>query len=250
MTAAPRSLLLINGNTDAALTRRLVERARALLPHDREVVGATALYGADYIDTRADAVVAAHAIVETITAELRQRPAAHFDACLIACFGEPGIGAARELFPLPIIGMAEASILSALQLGERFAIVTAGARWPGMLRELMRQQRLEERCCAVLALDGRAPHLATRPHEARDAIGTAVVEAVEVHRAEVVIIGGAALAGFAQDLQPRCDVPLVCSFAAALAQAEALAALRRAGTAPRRDGKTPPTVREMEAAGR
>jgi Asp/Glu/hydantoin racemase len=31
-----------------------------------------------------------------------------FDACLIACFGEPGIAAAREVLPFPVVGIAEA----------------------------------------------------------------------------------------------------------------------------------------------
>ena len=46
------------------------------------------------------------------------------DAAIIAAFGDPGLAAARELFDFPVVGMAEAAILTAVQLGGRFAIVT------------------------------------------------------------------------------------------------------------------------------
>ncbi|WP_201274278.1 aspartate/glutamate racemase family protein [Microvirga brassicacearum] len=223
---ARTSLLIVNGNTNRSLTLRLNDRARMLLHPEREIVSATALSGSNYITTRADAVIAAQAIVETIAAEMRRLSPRTYDACVLACFGEPGIGAAREIFPFPIIGMAEASILSALQLGERFAIVTVGERWPGMLRELMRQQGLGERCCGILGLAGHALDFVSQPTEARVAVREAVDRAVREHGADVVVIGGAALAGFADELQPSFDVPLICSFTAALAQAEALATIR------------------------
>jgi allantoin racemase len=125
-----RGLLLVNANTTAALTDRLVAAARDLTDPDCTIIGATALFGPAYIASRADAAVAAHATTETISDAVRRRSPETFDACILACFGDPGLGAARETFPFPIVGMAEASILSALQLGDRFAIVTVGERWP------------------------------------------------------------------------------------------------------------------------
>ncbi|OCX14851.1 hypothetical protein QV13_20810 [Mesorhizobium hungaricum] len=221
-----RRLLLVNGNTNAALTDRLVERARVALPPERDIIGATAIYGPGYISARADAVVAARAIVDTIALEVKEYGAENISVCLLACFGEPGIGAAREIYPFPVVGMAEASILSAMQLGERFAIVTVGERWPSMLRELMRQQRLDDRCCATLAINGHALEVAASAEGARRKVAELISEAREQHGADVIIVGGAALAGVANDLQPEFDVPLICSFSAGLAQAEALASLR------------------------
>jgi allantoin racemase len=220
-------LLIVNGNTNLALTERLRDQARAMLPSERNVTALTARFGAEYISDRESAAVAAHAIIDTVKEHLAEASDNKYDACLLACFGEPGIGAAKEVFDFPVVGMAEASIVSALQLGERFAIVTIGERWPGMLRELMRQQRLEDRCCGMYAIPGRALDLAARPAEARSAVRVLVDKAIREQGADVVIIGGAALAGIAQDLQPEWDIPLVCSFHAGLVQAEAMAGLRR-----------------------
>ncbi|MEK1888480.1 MAG: aspartate/glutamate racemase family protein [Phyllobacterium sp.] len=220
-------LLIVNGNTNAVLTERLREKARAILPSGRQITALTARFGAEYISDRESAAVAAHAIMETVKGHLLEVGPQNYDACLLACFGEPGIGAAKEVFDFPVVGMAEASIVSALQLGERFAIVTIGERWPGMLRELMRQQSLQERCCGMNSIPGKALDLAARPEDARNAVRVLVKRAIVEEGADVVIIGGAALAGIAQSLQPEWDAPLVCSFHAGLLQAEAMAGLRR-----------------------
>lgn len=220
-------LLMVNGNTNGALTERLQLQAQAFLSPEWHTTALTALYGADYISDRESAAIAAHAIIDTVKAHLAE-DTRRYDACLLACFGEPGIGAVKEVFDFPVVGMAEASIVSALQLGERFAIVTVGERWPGMLRELMRQQRLEDRCSGILSIPGKALDLAARPDAARLAVRELIDKAIESQGADVIIIGGAALAGVAPTLQPHYQVPLVCSLHAGLAQAEALAGLRRA----------------------
>ena len=59
-------LLLLNGNTDPAITERLAGAARTLCPH--EVVPMTARFGARYIATRAAAAIAAHAVLDALAA--------------------------------------------------------------------------------------------------------------------------------------------------------------------------------------
>ena len=43
--------------------------------------------------------------------------AATIDAAIVAAFGDPGLGGARELFDFPVVGMAEAAMLMACMLG-------------------------------------------------------------------------------------------------------------------------------------
>lgn len=47
-----------------------------------------------------------------------------FDAVMVLCFLDPGVREAREVMDIPVIGVAEASMFLACQLGGRFAIVT------------------------------------------------------------------------------------------------------------------------------
>lgn len=103
-------LLLLNGNTDAAITAALARHAAAAIPRlglpAAEVHPVTAGFGARYISTRAAVAVAGHAVLAALAEHVGpDNPRGH-DAALIACFGEPGIEAAREVMPIPVVGMA------------------------------------------------------------------------------------------------------------------------------------------------
>ncbi len=52
-----------------------------------------------------------------------------YDGVVIACYFDPAVRAARQLLPLPVVGIAEASMLLASLMGLRFAVVTSDQRY-------------------------------------------------------------------------------------------------------------------------
>ncbi|AZS78620.1 hydrogenase expression protein HupH [Achromobacter spanius] len=221
----PYRLLVVNGNTTSSLTDRLAAQAQSFLGGAAHIHAVTAVFGPAYIASRVEAAVAAHAVLETVEREVAQADAP-FDACLLACFGEPGIGAVRECLTVPVVGMAEASIMAAMQRGDRYAIVTVGQRWPGMLREQIRQLGLDARCAAIIALPGNALDYVSQTPESAAQVSLALDAAV-TQGADVIIVAGAALAGYLPVLTRRPAVPVIDSYRAALAQVLALASLDR-----------------------
>ena len=77
-------------------------------PSDTEIDTITAPWGLPYIATRAEATVAGHVILKMLAGHHR-----NYDAAVIAAFGDPGLGGARELFDIPIVGISEAAMLTA-----------------------------------------------------------------------------------------------------------------------------------------
>jgi Asp/Glu/hydantoin racemase len=223
MNQVPRRLLLINSNTSAALTARLHQRACAFLGANWTIAAETASFGSPYITQRTEVIVAGHAALAAADKAMKADGA--FDACLIACFGEPGIAAAREMLPFPVVGMAEASVLCALQVGRRYAVVTVGEHWPAMIEDYLQTLSLHERCVGVLPISGQALDLAADRAFALRQISAAVEQAL-ARGADAVIVGGAAIADFTQDLQGVFRAPLINSLDAGLAQVEALTCLR------------------------
>ena len=221
-------LLLLNGNTDPAITDLLAARAAEAIPRlglpPAEIVPATAPFGARYIATRAAVAIAGHAVLAALAEHVGPANPRGFDAALIACFGEPGIEAAREILPIPVVGMAEASIAAALRIAPRIALLTGGALWVPMLEEfaLLRGHGPDR-----VLVRGVAP---TGDMIARDPDG-AVALLAEAARAAArdgagaVVLGGAGLAGLAPRLAPHVPVPVLdsldCALAAALAPATA-----------------------------
>ena len=115
-------------------------------------------------------------------------------------------------------------MLAACQLGGRVALVTGGARWVPMLEEFVAAMGLAHRLAGVHAVALTGAEIAAAPERALDALAETASRAVAEDGAEVVVLGGAGLAGLARRLQPRVPVPLLDSLACLLAQAQALAA--------------------------
>ncbi|MCS6890849.1 MAG: aspartate/glutamate racemase family protein [Rhodovarius sp.] len=219
-------LLLINGNTDQAITDRLAMLARAALPRlglAAEIAAVTAPFGARYIATRAAAAVAGHAVLVALARAL-SAPAAQFDAVVIACFGDPGLEAARELCPLPVIGMAEASLQLAdrLAAGGRIAVLTGGAAWVPMLEEFCLIRGLGPDRVLVRAIPPTGAQIAAAPEAAIAALAREA-QAAAAAGAAAVVLGGAGLAGLAQRVAEAAGVPVLDSLDCALTAAAAAA---------------------------
>jgi allantoin racemase len=220
-------LLLINPNTSPEVTATVARAAAPLLPEGVELLPVTGRFGARYIASRAAAAIAGHAALDAL--------AEHVDGCdavLLACFGDPGLLALKELSPVPVIGMAEAACHLACLTARRFAIVTGGERWPAMLEEFVAAEGLASRLTGIRALAPTGDVLTKDLDASIAQLAEACRQAVDADGAEAVILGGAALAGLAGRVGRTIDVPVICSLAAGLAATIAMARLhtRRPGT--------------------
>jgi allantoin racemase len=214
-------VLMLNPNTSRSVTDLIADAARAAAAPGTEIVPATAPRGVPYIATRAEAVLGGAVALEML-AELH----GGVDAAVIAAFGDPALGGARELFPIPVVGLAEAGMLTACMLGARFAIVTFAQALEPWYRECVEWHGLERRCAGVRALGGAFRSIGDVQREKEDLLVELALRAVEEDRADVVLLAGAPLAGLAPRVADRIPVPVVDCVAAAVKQAEALIALR------------------------
>jgi Asp/Glu/hydantoin racemase len=197
-------ILLINPNTSAHVTDLVAGHVRTQLNGRAELRAVTGRFGARYIASRAAAAIAGHAALDALAEH-----GADCDAVYLACFGDPGLLALRELSRVPVIGMAEAACREAAARG-RFGIVTGGAAWEPMLREFVAALGLSNALAALRTVAPSGGAIASDPD-------SAVAMLIEAGRAcvtsgsETVILGGAGLAGLATRIAPQIPVPLICS---------------------------------------
>ena len=225
-------LLLINPNTSADLTTRMASLARSQLGPDVEVLATTAERGVPYIASRAEADIAAVVVLETIAAHHSS-----VDAAIIAAFGDPGLLAARELFAIPVVAMADAAVLTACALGRRYAIATFSPTLLAWYRDAIELTGLANRCVGIEAASEPFASIASVREEARAALIELVRRLAEERRADVAILAGAPLSGLARELGDDLAIPAVDPLAAAVLQAEALV---RLGAVSRRSAPRPP----------
>ena len=214
-------LLFLNPNTSANLTELGAQVAREVARADTEILPATGRFGARYITTRAAAAIAGHAALDAFAREKNKA-----DVVLLACFGDPGLFALRELAHVPVVGMAEASCHMASTLGRKFSIVTGGRRWGPMLEEFVAAIGLSANLASVRTMAPSGDEIAANPDAALDSLAAVCAEAADQDGAEAVILGGLGLAGLAERIADKIPVPVIDNVIAGVRVAEAAADLR------------------------
>jgi allantoin racemase len=203
-------ILLINPNTSADMTRLIVEQAAKHVPPGVAIDSATASFGASVIASRASYAIAAHAALDCFA-----RHGGAASGIIVACFGDPGVPAIREMAIIPVIGLAEASVKIAGRRKRPFAIVTAGLAWKPMLTEFVSLMPEVKLFTGVYCLDAIGGSVSREPDRFVGPIADQISKA-RADGAESVILGGAALAGFASRLD--CEPILIDCVAAAVTE--------------------------------
>ena len=222
-------LLLINPNTTQSITDLVLKHAKRFAAKGTTLRAISGAFGPRYIASRIGYAIAGHAAVDALANDRGAR-----DAVVLAGFGDPGLAALKEVSKVPVVGMAEASILQACAIGRRFSIVTGGERWKPMLEEFVAAQGLAARLASVRTVAPTGADIARNPKAAMALLARGCSACAREDGADVVILGGAGLAGLAAKLQGTVDVPLLDGVACAISMAEALAKQKpcRAGTPP------------------
>ncbi len=213
-------ILLVNPNMTRAMTDTMVEIAGPLAGDRAEIVPVTATRGFPYIASRAEATIAGAIAIETIADNLRG-----IDAVVIAAFGDPGLAGARELFDVPVVGLAEASAMSAAMLGERFSVVTFSPLMMRWYAASIIDTGLGARFTGVRTPPSHIADVGRAANDLRDELVALARRAVREDGADVVILGGAPLAGLAPQIAHEVPAAVIDPIAAATAQALALASL-------------------------
>jgi allantoin racemase len=166
------------------------------------------------------------ALAQPPTLELvRQANDEGYDAVILACFSDPALNAAKEISDIPVIGIEESTMHIAAMLGHKFSVTTA-FRNRAPTRELhARKHGLESAYASTLVLNMSVLEMDANPKKAKARILEAAREAVEQDGAEVIILGCAGLAGYAEDVERELGVVVLDPTSVALKVAEALADL-------------------------
>lgn len=229
-------ILLINPNISVSVTALIEAEAQRVASPGTTLTAVTAPFGVAYIETRFEALIGGYA-----AACVAGEHAHGHDAVVVAAFGDPGLTALREAVPVPVVGMTEAALATAGQLGRRFAIVAISRRIVGWYRDTVAACGMADRLAGFRFLDVplRDPGQVQADHAA--ALETLCRQAVDDDGADVVIVAGAPLAGLARTIRDRVPVPLIDGVSSAVRQAETLAVLR--GSRPRAGGFAPPPTK-------
>ncbi|MBP0599223.1 aspartate/glutamate racemase family protein [Herbaspirillum sp. LeCh32-8] len=209
-----QTIFVINPNSTAAVTRGIDAAMAPLRMAGGPAIECLSLQsGPPGIQTQQDVDAVAPQLVSLATS-LRARAAAF----VVACFSDPGLHAVREAVDVPVLGIMESGVLTALTLGQRFGVI---AILKGSIPRHLRAygaMGVESRLAGELAIGLNVTELAQ--YERTLARMTEVGRRLRDEKgADVIVMGCAGMALYREPLQEALGIPVVEPSQAAAAMA-------------------------------
>ena len=212
---------IINPNTTWSMTERIGSCARAVAAVGTEIIAVSPSMGPASIESHYDEALSVPGLLE----EIEKGEAEGVDGYVIACFGDPGLDAARELARGPVVGIAEAAMHTASFLGRGFTVVTTLGRTGGRAWDLAAHYGMARQCRNVRACEVPVLELEEPGSRARELIVAECREALAADGCDVIVLGGAGMADLAAEISALLGIPVVDGVAAATKTVESLVAL-------------------------
>ena len=162
-------------------------------------------------------------MIERIPATVNER---EIDAVVIACFYDPGVRELREMLDIPVIGIGEASMHLASLLGHRFSVLVGRKKWIPKMSDNALLYGFDRRITSWHSIECTVLGMQADPEAAFEAMVREGRSAVNDYRAEVLVLGCAAMENAAPRLSALLGVPVVNPVVAGFKMAEVLGDLR------------------------
>lgn len=204
------------------MTRKIGEAARAVAAPGTEIIACNPSMGPVSIEGHYDEAMSVVGLLE----EVRQGEAAGVDGYVIACFGDPGLLAAREVARGPVIGIAEAAMHAASFIATGFSIVTTLSRTRIVAQQLVENYGMSRFCRNIRATDLPVLELEVEGSSARKIITEECRQALVEDRAGAIVLGCGGMADLATQIGQEIGAPVIDGVSAAVKFVEALVSLR------------------------
>lgn len=213
----PRRILIINPNSDVAMTRMLDVRLGALrFGHGPDLVCVTLEQGPPAIETMEHCRQVVAPLCDLIE---REHSA---DAFVIGCFSDPGLSQARARTAKPVFGFCETGVAAALALGGRYGILTNLEDDIADELAYLRASCLDARLAGIEAAGIPVSQLASDPQALEKMIRAA--RRLAARGANAVVLGCAGFSAHASTLGEATGITVVDPVTAAAAAAIAATA--------------------------
>jgi allantoin racemase len=147
------------------------------------------------------------------------------DGFVIACYGDPGVHAAREITDIPVVGIAEASMYMACLVAPKFSIISILDRCDYTLEQMLYEYGMERRCASIRATGLSVLEAETDPEKTIRELTRQSEIAIKEDHAEALLLGCAGMVPFTKELEQKFGVPVFDGVIAAVKILEGLIGL-------------------------
>jgi allantoin racemase len=207
-----KSLIVINPNSSQSVTQGIDAAIDPLRSFGIPIRCLTLTKGPSGIESQRQADLTIGPLLELAVA---QQDAAGY---VIACFGDPGLHALRDQTRLPVVGIQEAAVMTALTLGQRFGVIAILQKSIPRHHRAFGAMGVIDRLAGDRALGLGVAELADSERSLNAMIATGK-KLRDDDGANVLIMGCAGMARYREPLQQATDLPVVEPSQAAVSMA-------------------------------
>ena len=209
---------LINPNTTQSMTDSIYNMAVRYADADTEITAVSPLTGPDSIECYVDEYLAVPGVIQEVIKGDKEENA---DAFIIACFGDPGLAAAREVTK-PVLGICESAITTAKFIAPYFSVVSVLDRSRKVTEDVVKAYGAESFCRSIRTTGLSVLEFGKNPEKGLKALAEQGRRAVEEDGAECILLGCAGFVDFVDRLREELGVPVLDGVMPAVKLAEAL----------------------------
>ena len=209
---------IINPNITLRMTHEVEEVAKKYASKGTEIYAVSPPTGPASIESLYDEALSVPGVISEVVKGDREEGA---DAFVIACFGDPGIEAAREVTDKPVIGIAQAAITVGRIMAPNFSVLYVLDRSQKIIENVLALHDAKAKCCSI-----RSIGMSVLDSEDKEKLLDALMKEAEKCRdedgAECVLLGCAGFAQFAEFMTGELGILVLDGVVPAVRLCEAL----------------------------
>lgn len=198
-----KSILVINPNTSIEMTEDIRKTVEKIKKKDIIVEVQSPDFGPTSLESYYD-----YALASFGSLRLLEKNKKKYEGILVACFGDPGLYSLKEKMDIPVLGIAESSIMLANLLGQKFAILVALNKAVALMGDMLQQYGMSGKCAAIEALNISVEEVEKNKEESIKKL-ILIGEKVLEKGAEVIILGCAGMTGLKEEIEKELKVPVL-----------------------------------------
>ncbi len=211
---------VINPNTSVSMTHKIGLAAQMVASPGTEIIACNPEMGPISIEGHYDEALSVVGVLD----EIHKGEAEGVDGYVIACFGDPGLLAARELAKGPVVGIAEAAMHTASFISTGFSIVTTLSRTRLIAQHLVNNYGMTRLCRNIRAIN--LPVLSLEADaQAKNLILQECKNAMIEDECGAIVLGCGGMADLAIQLRQQLGIPVIDGVGAAVKFVEVLIGL-------------------------
>lgn len=213
-------IMIINPNSSLEMTAHLDRVLSKIKGEHTELTVTCPPNGPLAIESSYDEAMCAPGVLELVKKANEEK----YDAVILACFSDPALEQAREISDILVTGIEEISLHVAAMLGSKFTVLTMTDKRVPSKEAHVRRFKLEGSLASVRPLGMSVAEIEADEKRACAQILKVAKEAAEKDGAEVIVLGCAGMAGYADVVRSDLGMEVIDPSSLALKVTEALVA--------------------------